>query len=500
MKKINNKFRNIGILVCIFLILIGLIILGLKERKENKKVNIEKNELYQYGEKLEKMDIAPNTIVAKIYGQEVLFREVETYRKSIDYSVENGNAESEEKNAFYEVLKNKVDVYLAKEYPDAVTYNLNVERNLQKTKDEWENGYGEYSTEEYRNKYLETLCIEQNEIWLDDDAFLEYLQYISQEHMLVVKGSMILDKFMLEKTELVNDEELDKKVEKLNQIREKQTEALHNNNLEEAQNSIAEFAKLYKEIRELYMWDLILNSNLELCVDKKELSNTVPEIYTKEPVTNIQENANEVGEPKNNINAQSQDVTQKILNGEFYSSGIIYKIDENYIYFSNDDSKQYYINKNSFSYLNGRTTKNMNVEDVKVGDFLNDDEKRILIYRDISGDELNQELIYNFTLSNDERIMIVNTVEIEDINITDNDTAIVKIKYGDLIGDKITSETFETIVEMNSNTKFYSKGNNINSINDLEIAKNNINSIVLDRNTINKKNPAIVSVFESTDN
>lgn len=502
MKKYIN-LKLIFIIVCILLVLIGLAVII---KKDNKKLNIEKNELYQYGEELEKMNIAPNTIVAKIYGQDVLFREVETYRKSINYSIENGSEEDEGKSAFYEVLKNKVYVYLAKEYPDAVTYNLNVEMNIEKTKNEWENGYGEYSVEEYRKKYLEILCIEQDEIWLDDDKFLQYLQYISQEHMLVAKGSRILHKFMLERTDLVNDKELNKKVEELNQIKEKQTEESNNGNMENVTNLMTEYMDLYQEISELYMWDLILNSKLELCVDRQKLSNTVPEIYTEEPVINSQEEkdvdkieATDESETNNSINEHAEDVTEKIENGKFYGSGIISKIDDDHIYFGNSDSKQYYINRSSFPYVNGRTSKSMNMTDVKVGDYLNEIDKKIVIYRNIFGEELNQELLYNFTLSSDERIMMVNSIEIEEINIT-NDTAFVKIKYGDIIGDQITDETFETIVEMNSDTKFYSKGNNINSINDLEIAKYNINSIVLNRNTINKKNPAIVNTFESTDN
>ena len=142
----------------------------------------------------------------------------------------------------------------------------------------------------------------------------------------------------------------------------------------------------------------------------------------------------------------------------------------------------------------------MDSVDIMVGDYLEQIDGKILIYRNISGEELNQELLYNLTLDEDERIMMVNTIEIESINIHDKDTAIVEIKYGDLFGDTLTDETFETIVEFNSNTKFYSKGNNINTVNDLEEAKYNINSIVLDRNTINKKSPAVVKKFESTDN
>lgn len=91
----------------------------------------------------------------------------------------------------------------------------------------------------------------------------------------------------------------------------------------------------------------------------------------------------------------------------------------------------------------------------------------------------------------EERVRLVNTIEVKNINITYNNTAIVNIKYGDIISE-LTDEEFETVVEFNSNTKFYSRGNNINSINDLENAKFNLNTIVLDRDSIYKKSPAIV--------
>ena len=116
-----------------------------------------------------------------------------------------------------------------------------------------------------------------------------------------------------------------------------------------------------------------------------------------------------------------------------------------------------------------------------------------------TGDELENELLYNMTLTYDERIKYQNTIEIENINIINEDMARVTIKYGDIIGDTLTDETFETSVEFNNNTKFYSKGNDINSIKNLENAKGNINSIRLEKNSINKKNLPIVKTFESTD-
>ena len=198
-------------------------------------------------------------------------------------------------------------------------------------------------------------------------------------------------------------------------------------------------------------------------------------------------------------NNNSIEVTQKINNNQVVNSGIIYQIDDSYIYYSNKDSRKYYFEKNNIRYINGRTFKEIYLSDVKVGDYINPFEKQILVYRNLSGDELNKELLYNLTLTEDERIYSVNSISIEEINVEEN-TAIVKISYGDIIGDVLTNEKFSTLVEFNSNTKFYSKGNNINSVNDLEIAKGNINSILLKKDSINMKSPAIVLEFESTDN
>jgi len=214
---------------------------------------------------------------------------------------------------------------------------------------------------------------------------------------------------------------------------------------------------------------------------------------------NAKSENNEVSNNQSNENNISQDITQKILDNQVVNSGIIDQIDNNYIYYSNKDSKKYYFEKNKFSCMNGRTFKEINLSDVKVGDYIHPFEKQILVYRNLSGEELNQELLYNLTLTEDERIYSVNSISIEEINIENGNTAIVKISYGDIIGEDLTNERFSTLVEFNSNTKYYSKGNNINSVHDLEIAKGNINSILLKKDSINKKSPAIVLEFESTD-
>lgn len=208
---------------------------------------------------------------------------------------------------------------------------------------------------------------------------------------------------------------------------------------------------------------------------------------------------NELSINQSDNNNTPQDVTQKINNKQVVRSGIINDIDDKYIYYSDSDSKKLSFEKDLFSYINGRTFKDLNVSDLKVGDYIDVNNKQIFVFRNLTGEELNQELLYNFTLTNEERIMYVNSIEIEDINIIDSNKAIVKIKYGDIIGENLTSEKFSTLVEFNENTKYYSKGNNIHNVNELENAKGNINSIILKKDSINKKNPAIVISFECDD-
>ena len=242
-------------------------------------------------------------------------------------------------------------------------------------------------------------------------------------------------------------------------------------------------------------------SNYIRYIKNRELDNSSKDYsFLKSKQSQEVHNIDEEKNDQSNINNKSQDITQKIISNQVVNFGTINKIDDNYIYYSTENSINLYFEKNTFSYSNGRTCKKINLEDVKVGDYIHPFEKQILVYRNLSGEELNQELLYNLTLTEDERIYSVNSISIEEINIENGNTAIVKISYGDIIGDDLTNERFSTLVEFNSNTKYYSKGNNINSVNDLEIAKGNINSILLKKDSINKKSPAIALEFESTDN
>lgn len=281
------KTRKITIAIFTVIIIIALVI-GVKKifidksQNNTKKVDEEVQKLYEYGNEVESMDFLPNTIVARFNGEEILFHEIELYRKSINFSIENGNTYSEGKNAFYEVLVNKLYSYLAKKYPNETTYHIDIKSTLEKTKNEWENGVGNLSAEEYRKELLDILAIKEDEIWLNEEDFVTYLQNLSVEQTLSNKGMNIVLNFMINRPELVNDETLNEKVRELNQLSEQQNKLANENKTSEALELSRNLYNYYNEVRELYVKDLIVNSNIELCVDKRELSKTVPTIYKEE--------------------------------------------------------------------------------------------------------------------------------------------------------------------------------------------------------------------------
>ena len=136
-KKKNKKITAIIIVSLLIILAIIITTIAIKS-KSTKKTTIE--ELKEYGNKVEEMDILPNTIIAKMNGEEILFHELENRRKSINYSVENGYEELKDKNAFYELLVSKLEEKMAKEYKDESNYNMNIEEERERIRKAWYEG------------------------------------------------------------------------------------------------------------------------------------------------------------------------------------------------------------------------------------------------------------------------------------------------------------------------------------------------------------------------
>lgn len=274
--------KRVIFIIAIFVsVLVTIIIVKNSDKKYNIEEQDEVKDLYEYGDYIEGLDIPPNTIVARINGEEILFHEVESYRYSINYSIENGSKDSEGKSAFYEVLGNKLAAYMAKKYPDASNQNLNIDSNLEKAKNEWLNGTGEYTVEETRERWLDVLAVEKDEIWLKEEDWITYLQNRSIEMQLVSKGNSIISDLRFNKPELANDKVLEEKLAEYNEIKELQKQYINEGKQDKALELASKTIELLMETREIYLKDLILNSDIELCVDKKELSYTVPVLYSE---------------------------------------------------------------------------------------------------------------------------------------------------------------------------------------------------------------------------
>lgn len=215
-------------------------------------------ELYSYGESLLKMDIPPNTVVARYNGEEILFYEVESYNKSIEFSNKGGNA-------FYKVIRNEAYRQTALENRDASGYNLNVTDNLEKMRSSWAD-----ATYDEQERLLDAMCIRREELWLDDEGFIKLLQKNRIDTMLQSKGMGIVNKSVYDNPNLAEN----KSAIALFKLQEK------------IKPNTAVFLlltggfkmKAYERLERAYMEVLISQADIELCVDENTLSTTVPEI------------------------------------------------------------------------------------------------------------------------------------------------------------------------------------------------------------------------------
>lgn len=274
----KKKVLILLVISIILVVIVSTIILKVNIKNENKEIvsqskNIRIEELYEYGKYIESLDIPPNTVVARFNGEEILFHEIKYMRNSINNNEKENKTEGE-KSAFYEALTYELYSYIAKKYPNE-SYEININEQLSKFENEWSKGTENYTVEEYRNKYLDIICIDKDKIWLNEEDFTKYLESNYIELILSSKGMTILNKFMIEKPELAKDSALEEKVKQYKKLKE---EIYDSNNMEDFKMKSNNLLKLFEEISETYKKDLILNSDIELCVDKNELSYKVPEI------------------------------------------------------------------------------------------------------------------------------------------------------------------------------------------------------------------------------
>lgn len=234
--------------------------------------------------------------------------------------------------------------------------------------------------------------------------------------------------------------------------------------------------------------------------ERKNPENSISNVTENEIIENTEISKNIVDSDENSI----EDLTISVENETRFRSGNIISIDNDDIYFESNDNQKYKIQiKPNFKLINGRTSEDIDISEVKEGDHIATSfDYEIFIYRNIKDEELRNELLINLSLSYLDNNVHVGPagIDIKEINKISDKEAIVTMGVYDLESfddDPQPKEAFEAKFKFDSNTVIKSKGNNINSIDTLEEAKYNINDLRLDPTTIQDKIPLVVEFYSS---
>lgn len=209
-------------------------------------------------------------------------------------------------------------------------------------------------------------------------------------------------------------------------------------------------------------------------------------IFTKSQNENVM---NQI-EYNNELNQEQQkenDLNNN--NSKVKDYGIITNIENDIITIQNEDLYQVKIDKNT-RIINYRTAEDMNLSDIKIGDYYMSGE----IIRDISGEEWKKECIKNLAYCYKEGKLICNPQEITDIqNMGDYViiTLIMEDSTAEYFNKKDSKNTFEIKAIAYSGLNIPTSSGGVTVYNLKEEVIGFIFWIGLDKDTINNKYPVI---------
>ncbi len=180
-------------------------------------------------------------------------------------------------------------------------------------------------------------------------------------------------------------------------------------------------------------------------------------------------------------------------NSKVKDYGIITNIENNIITIQNEDLHQVKIDDDT-KITNYRTTENMNLSDIKIGDYYNGGK----IIRNISGDEWKKECIKNLAYCYKEGNLICNPQEITDIQNM-GDYVIITLIMEDTTmeyfkGKDSENNTFELKCIAYSNLNIPTVSGGVTIYNLKEEVMGFMFWIGLDKDTINNKYPVISDI------
>lgn len=256
---IKHKVIRIFFIV-VFITILGVLLFSLsilmQEARRTKKIE----EIKKYGEKIEELDITPNTIIAIFDGEEILKYEIDLAKKQIQTAVESGAYKEGSKSSFYQVLARKVKIKMAKE--EEYTFKEQELERIQRTETELK------ENPKTLEDILEVMEIEKEELWMSQEDFISYFLERAKEDQYHFAGMELTSKNILEGKIQVKDFIFSLK----NKEFQKQKKFI--DNLEQETNATKEkIEEIFHGymlnatwLQERYVEDLILKEKLELTI------------------------------------------------------------------------------------------------------------------------------------------------------------------------------------------------------------------------------------------
>ena len=213
-----------------------------------------KEEIYEYGKKIEEADIPPNTVVARINGEDILKCDV-TMEKFLMKNSSEDNKLNLNENAFYELLEKKTlekedgtGNYAKEIDPETIQYAL------------------EMNTEKGISALLEIYDISEDEKWLSNDEYINMYAKSLLTYQGALEGTADLVIEAIYNERKFKDEEYVA-------LQEQYLKNIESNS--ETSDQLAELMIAFKKV-------LLLNQDIEFCMEENILSTEKPKDYISE--------------------------------------------------------------------------------------------------------------------------------------------------------------------------------------------------------------------------
>lgn len=251
---------------------------------------------------------------------------------------------------------------------------------------------------------------------------------------------------------------------------------------------------------------LIIAMTIGVCVAINSFEPTVPESLNVVIDTTSNEYYDEEIQNTSILESVIEPIDLSDKLKEHWYSGIITRVEENRIYFDNEDKTKSYVLevKDDYKFVSLRTNEDIVFNDIKVGYYIDTfcyyNNDVFGIASNITGEALKKEIFDNLCLNDGggNASNIVASPVIENIDIINSNKAIMKVSVQDIYSEYFgNDESFEFEFMLNDKTEIKSKSGLAYSIDTINNAAHDFVDLRIDKNTINDKYPVLTGFYSS---